>query len=264
VIAISRRLWSAEIRTVFFADVPTPDAGEADLVAYVQTSSSVPGLAPIRTLHIDLTREPGRLFAGFGQSTRNQINRASREEGLGFIAVTEPAADDIAVFQQFYNVFARSKGTTLCDAYNLETLRLLAGQKGLVLTRLCDAASEPLCYHAYVVDGHRAMLLYSASHFRSAENAARRSALARANRLLHWRDILYFRDLGLRIYDCGGLTEDPRIAEFKRSFGGDEVSEFTGYVSGTWKGKAALKARALLYELRYGIGRARRRHERNS
>jgi hypothetical protein len=258
VIAISRRLWSAHIRTVFFADAPIAD-GKADLVGYVQTSMSVPGLAPMRTLHIDLTREPERLFSGFGHSTRNQVNRASREEGLSFDAVTEPTPEDIAAFQQFYNVFARSKGTTLCDAYNLETLRLLAAQKGLVLTRLCDAAGQPLCYHAYVVDARRGMLLYSASHFRAAEDAARRAALARANRLLHWRDILFLKGLGLRIYDCGGLTSDPRIEAFKRSFGGDEVCEYTGYVSGTLKGKAALKARALLYEFRYGIGRARRR-----
>jgi lipid II:glycine glycyltransferase (peptidoglycan interpeptide bridge formation enzyme) len=252
VIQISRRICSVTIRTVFFGSGWESDYNGADLIGYVQSAEARPGFELVRTLHIDLTHDPERLFSGFGKSTKNQINRASKEHGLSFAAIADPNDDEIVAFQQFYNTFARSKGTTLCDDYNLQTLKLLIAQHGLVITKLSDAAECALCYHVYVVDGKRAMLLYSGSHFRSAETNTDRKRLAHANRLLHWRDILFFRQSGFRIYDCGGLTADANIAEFKRSFGGDEIAEYTGYVAATWKGGLALRGRALLHKYRYG------------
>lgn len=250
-IEISRRTWSATIRTVFFGSVYGSDGDGADLIGYVQSSEAGPGFDAVRTRHIDLTQDAERLFSGFGKSTRNQINRASKEDHLSFAAITAPTEDDVVAFRDFYNAFASAKGTTLCDAYNTQTMKLLIAQQGLVITKLSDVGG-PLCYHVYVVDRKRATRLYSGSHFRSAGNTADRNRFARANRLHHWRDILFFKQSGFQIHDCGGLTEDANIAEFKRSFGGTEITEYTGYVAATWKGRLALRGRALLYKYKYG------------
>jgi hypothetical protein len=251
VIEISRRTWSVTIRTVFFSGGGASDHEGADLIGYVQSAETGAGFQVVRTLHIDLAQDPAHLFSGFGKTTRNQINRASKQDRLSFAAITQPTADDVLTFREFYNAFASAKGTTLCDAYNTRTMMLLTAQQGLVMTRISDDRG-PLCYHVYVVDGRRAMLLYSGSHFRSAHNAADRNRFARVNRFLHWRDILFFKQSAFQIYDCGGLTEDSNIAAFKRSFGGSEITEYTGYVVATWKGRLALRGRALLYRLRYG------------
>lgn len=253
VIAITRSSWSLAIRTVFFSPEPQRADSRADLIGCIQSSRSGAGFQVVRTLHIDLTQPPAALFSGFGKSTKNQVNRAEKLDHLTYTAIAQPTDADVRSFRDFYNAFARAKGTTLCRGYQLETMELLMRQNGLVITRIADADAQPLCYHVYVADGGRAMLLYSASHFRRIEDRCERRRLGRANRLHHWRDILFFRAAGYVLYDFGGLTEDPRIAEFKRSFGGNEVAEYTGYVPVTWKGRIAAAYRGMLCLVRRHI-----------
>jgi len=250
VIAIRRSGWLLAIRTVFFAPEPQVSETRADLIGCIQATRADEGFQLVRTLHIDLTQDAQDLFAALGKSTKNQVNRAQKNDQLTCTVIVHPTNGDILAFRDFYNVFARAKGTTLCRRYQLETMRLLTREDGLVITRASDAAGRALCYHVYVADGKRAMLLYSGSQFRSAEDPGERKRLGRANRLLHWKDILFFRDCGYAVYDCGGLTEDPRIEEFKRSFGGRDVVEYSGYVPVTWKGRLAAGYRDVLCKLR--------------
>ncbi|MGZ8202103.1 MAG: GNAT family N-acetyltransferase [Burkholderiales bacterium] len=256
-IEIERRNWLVRIKTVYFSRQHESGQDGADVIGYIQTSVRQDGFERVDTVHIDLTRNEERLYAAIGKSTRNRINRASKHDGLAFTALAEPTRRDLDAFTEFYNAFARTKGTTLCRGYHVQTMKLLARVNALTVTRMDDSAG-PLCYHVYVVDGHRAMLLYSGSHFRSARSAEERARLGRANRYLHWRDMLHFKERGFHVYDWGGLTGDPNIAQFKRTFGGLELTEYTGYVPVTLKGRAAAAARALLSAARYHIFKPRR------
>jgi lipid II:glycine glycyltransferase (peptidoglycan interpeptide bridge formation enzyme) len=210
----------------------------------------------VDTLHIDLTQSAESLYAAVRSSTRNEINRASKQDRLLFSVIDEPTMPDLREFTSFYNMFARSKGTTPCRRYHVQTMKLLAQRNALAITRIANAAGL-LCYHVYVTDADRAMLLYSGSQFRSARSSEERRFIGRANRYLHWQDMLYFKNSGFRIYDWGGLTRDANIASFKRSFGGVELSEYTGYVPVTLKGRAAAAARAMLSAARYHIFKPR-------
>ena len=249
-IAISRNSGLLAIRTVFFAPQPESFHARADLIGCIQVTSRAQGFEAVRTLHIDLTQDTQQLFAALGKSTKNQVNRAEKGDQVTCTAARRPADHDILAFREFYNAFARAKGTTLCRGYQVATMRLLARENGLVMTRANDAAGHALCYHVYVADGERAMLLYSGSNFRSAEDPDARRRLGRANRLLHWKDIVFFKECGYAVYDFGGLTDDPRIEEFKRSFGGRDVLEYTGYIAVTWKGRLAAGYRDVLCKVR--------------
>jgi hypothetical protein len=250
VIEISRSNWLVTIRTVFFAAEPIRSDAKADVIGCIQFARPDQGFRRVRTLHIDLTRDVADLFGDLGKSTKNQVNRAKKRDQLRYTAVAQPADSDISAFREFYNGFARVKGTTQCRRYHVHTLRLLMRQNGLVITRASDPEGGVLCYHVYVADGTRAMLLYSGSHFRSAADSMERNRLARANRYLHWNDILFFKQRGFALYDWGGLTDDARVAEFKHSFGGTDVAEYTGYVGITWKGRVAAHCRAVLSTVR--------------
>ena len=46
-------------------------------------------------------------------------------------------------------------------------------------------------------------LLYSASHFRATSDSGERNRIGRANRLLHWHEIITLKDLGFELYDLG-------------------------------------------------------------
>jgi hypothetical protein len=78
----------------------------------------------------------------------------------------------------------------------------------------------------------RVRLIRSASLFRETGHEERQK-IGRANRLLHFHDILLFQQEGLGLYDLGGYYPDKaplnaelkRINEFKESFGGQLKSE---------------------------------------
>jgi lipid II:glycine glycyltransferase (peptidoglycan interpeptide bridge formation enzyme) len=91
----------------------------------------------------------------------------------------------------------------------------------------------------------RARLFYSASHFRKSEDSELRNLIGRANRLLHWEDIRFFKEMGLSCYDFGGWyggredVEKLAINQFKESFGGEKQREYTYIVPVTAIGKIA-------------------------
>jgi lipid II:glycine glycyltransferase (peptidoglycan interpeptide bridge formation enzyme) len=73
--------------------------------------------------------------------------------------------------------------------------------------------------------------------------------IGRANRLLHWEDILYFKQEGLSYYDFGGWSSDTtnlerqKINAFKESFGGVIIPQYSYYVPVSLLGKIFLAAR---------------------
>jgi CelD/BcsL family acetyltransferase involved in cellulose biosynthesis len=79
-----------------------------------------------------------------------------------------------------------------------------------------------------------------------------RALLGRANRWLHWRDMLHFKQMDLRCYDWGGVFEDesnPKkagINTFKREFGGNSVRTFNCSVAATLRGRAYLAVRHIV------------------
>jgi lipid II:glycine glycyltransferase (peptidoglycan interpeptide bridge formation enzyme) len=66
--------------------------------------------------------------------------------------------------------------------------------------------------------------------------------IGRANRLLHWEDIRYFKSQGYLIYDFGGIgvdindKEKQAINKFKECFNGVRVKEYKSLVPVTFKG----------------------------
>jgi hypothetical protein len=62
---------------------------------------------------------------------------------------------------------------------------------------------EPVVYHTYTIANGRTRLAQSASLFQKSTKLDLRSVIGRANRLLHWEDICYFKDLEYNIYDLG-------------------------------------------------------------
>ena len=76
-----------------------------------------------------------------------------------------------------------------------------------------------------------ARLVHSASWFRAADKA-QQAVNSRANRYLHWMDMLRLRELGFASYDLGGWysgqedVEKLNINRFKEGFGGRVVPQY--------------------------------------
>lgn len=195
-----------------------------------------------RTLVIDLSREENDIFDDFHKNTRYKVNRAIRE-GLTYSELSNPTDQDIKEFAQFFNEFAKAKKIPPCLPNKIQALR----DKNAFVIAMVKHKNKPLCYHGYIFDGQRAIMLYSAS-LRADKDSSERNLIGRANRLLHWKAILSFKEKGGRWYDFCGLSLDPNdkegqgINRFKKGFGGFEADEFKSY-----EGKSLLGKLIILY-----------------
>jgi hypothetical protein len=197
---------------------------------------------------IDLGPNADRLLKGLGKNTRYEIRRADERDGVVTQLFIEPTAEEAESFVAFYDDFAASKGVPPINRPQLEALRKATA---LALSIARDPDESPLVWHAYVVRGSRARLTHSASLFRLERDANRRAELGRANRLLHWSDMMAFRSLAFDCYDFGGWYQGSRdeallrINAFKGEFGGEIVEEWSSFRAGSRLGGSYLALREL-------------------
>ncbi|GHU12783.1 hypothetical protein FACS1894161_1730 [Spirochaetia bacterium] len=183
------------------------------------------------TLILDLSKTAEDLFSLFRKNTKYEINRAKERDAVvcgTFFERGEDNNEKLAKYLDFFNAFAQSKNRTPCtlDEFGCYI------KNGSFCVRCAEKDSQFLVMHAYIVSDGRARLHQSASHFRNVDDAEFRNLAGRANRLLHWDDMLYFKALGIQYYDFGGLylgstdKEKILIAQFKQAFGGEVLREY--------------------------------------
>jgi hypothetical protein len=260
-IVARHRRYPLTIANVYFAQSissVSDDVDGADLIYYYHSRQPVEGSREFRTLHIDLRADEAALLAGMAKGTRYKVRRAEDRDGLNASLIRYPSEEDLRKFCEFYDVFARMRGLQPSSPARLSALRL---SNGLFLSSIEGPDRQVLCWHAYVVDGERALLLHSASHFRAVNESSERNLAGRANRYLHWLEIRSFRELGFSTFDFGGLAagtgggELDGVDEFKRGFGGVEVVEYNYTQARSLAGKLRLQLQAL--KERHSTGRRR-------
>lgn len=199
-------------------------------------------------LVIDMTQPEPALFAGMNETTRQMVKKGMKDP-VACTCVTTCAPPVVHAFCDYYDAFAATKN--LGKVFRPRLL-LLAGQKQLVLTHVAFTDGMVLGWHAYLRTAERAVLLYSASHFRQLKDDPRSREIMRANRLLHWNDMIAFRQLGIRLYDMGGLDatgrseETKKIAQFKMAFGGTVEPVYSYTIPVSFAGAAACRVLALM------------------
>lgn len=221
----------------------------ADIVIWRQRGEAMPSVRcePFHTLLVDLTQPQDALLAAIHKDTRYEIRRAEKSDGVVAEHYLQPA-ELLEAFQTFYNAFAQQKRLPLLDPVSLQRA-CRAGH--LVLSRIMRE-DEPMLWHAYYCASGRARLLYSASLFRD-QDSSQRNLIGRANRYLHWRDMLAFKAAGFHTYDLGGWSppesgdaEKLRINQFKEEFGGKLTVEFNCVYPASIKGRVACAVKHLL------------------
>jgi hypothetical protein len=240
---IHRKKWLLKIAEIYFGLPSDVQNLSADIVIINQSPIMCSGASPFHTLHLNLLQPVDTLLEAIDKQVRYEIRRSETKDSLTIIVTATPDVDALHSFESFYNHFAESKGLSAC---RYEYLLMLSKHNGLIISNVCDANGDCLVAHAYIVGGKRARLLHSASVFRDTVDKSERALHGRANRLLHWKDILHFKENGYNIYDFGGigdLSQNPVLAginEFKMKFGGTQVTEYNSVRANTILGKMAL------------------------
>lgn len=200
---------------------PVGDPG-VDIAMYRHRSAPIEGArtVPVLSLVHDLSIEPDAILSQFDKDCRNLVRRADGKDSLEMAFFAEPEPE-LERFRAFYDAFASEKGLDPCY---WQWVVAACEARQLALTS-ASMNGEALVWHAYLLSGTTAQLEYSASCFRNKAQDYR-SLVGRANRWLHWKDLLRFKEMGFGRYDFGGLFEDESAPEraginhFKKEFGG--------------------------------------------
>lgn len=229
---------------IWYDEEPLDDSG-VDIVQYRQRETAIADAlyTPFLSLVTDLSVEEDAITDQFGKDCRYKVRRAETKDGLRMEFITEPESR-LDEFRAFFDAFARQKSLAPCDHNWL----IAACKARQVVLSTASQNGEALVWHAHVVFGTTAGLQYSGSCFRDKENDYR-ALVGRANRWLHWRDMLRFKEMGIQRYDWGGLFEDESVPEraginnFKRDFGGRQVRTYDCTVPVTLRGRIYLPLR---------------------
>ncbi len=228
-----------------WCDEKPPRESGVDIVLYCQREAPIADArtAPFLSLVTDLSVEEDAITDKFGTDCRYKIRRAETKDGMRMEFITDPEAR-LDEFRAFYDAFAGEKSLEPCDR---QWLVAACQARQLALTS-ASRNGEALVWHAYVMSGKTARLQYTGSRFRNRENDYR-ALVGRANRWLHWREMLRFKEMGIKRYDWGGLFEDESVPEraginqFKKDFGGQQVRTYDCTVPVTLRGRIWLALR---------------------
>jgi hypothetical protein len=239
-IVLDRSLYRTAV--VFFDD--SPDLRGIDIVRYFHRRERIgASVSDSPTLVIDLTRTPDELLADMRKDTRYEIRRAAEKDLVTYQCLDSRDGATLLRFCDAYDQFAALKNLAPADR---RTLTAYAYGDVLDLSTVSSPDGNVLVWHAYVRSHSRARLLHSASALRETADKDARTLLGRANRFHHWKDMLRFKEAGLREYDLGGYAkaapsdELRQVNRFKESFGGRVADEYNSVAARTLKGRLVL------------------------
>ena len=232
-----------KINEIYGSPIIKKGAPKADVHAYFQQSKFIKSKLKysiykrVKTLCIDLNKTEEELKKEMNKTTRYQINKAGRDN-LSVEHIIKPTNKDVQEFIVFFNPFAKEKGIELCLEDKIQSLK---ANDHLLISNVYHKDGRKLGSHLYMVDGIRATMLYSCSG-RFTETDIPPIQIGRANRFLHWQDLLFLKAENYKVYDFLGLSIDKKnkaqqnINDFKRGFGGYEEIGYQSVVPKTIKG----------------------------
>jgi Acetyltransferase (GNAT) domain len=246
-IRIDRKLLGiVPYRTVFFpSDSDLAEMGERLkpgsigklfwTIAELRNSRCVVSRHSGATVCTNLSDTLDSLFKHMAKNTRYEIRQTERLGSRVKIArnSSETWRDFLGLYQELAG--AKSGVAPINSA-------ILARYRPYSECFIASLDERPMCGHVFLRDTRigRARLLFSAN--RRLANSETALICGRLNRMLHWHEIRLYREEGFKIYDLGGIREDSSdgIAQFKKSFGGEVVKEYTYLCVGPpWLGRIA-------------------------
>ncbi len=214
---------------------------------FEETKGRFRGWQEYHTCMNDLTRSEEEMLAAVNKAVRYQFRRSEKDQiEIRFYTKKEigQSPELMETFADIYERMYQSKGSD--TKLNVSAIQKYLEADGILFSAVWHEG-EMIVFHSYICDATDARLLHSASCFR--EESADQSMIGRANKRLHWEDILYFKKKGLLRYDWGGISDfdNPNgIDEFKLKFGGDKITYYNVFAGNTLLGKLAVAAMRLM------------------
>ena len=230
----------------------SPPVEIASLEIIRRAGERIPGVLNTEsyTLLSDLTQSEDVIFSGISKDSRYEIKRSEAKDVAACTITQNPTPADIQSFVKSLNDLYAQKGLNELSLSSGVALERYRSAGCIRLTRV-EADGEILASHCYFSVNSRCRLLYSISSFRDKDTAQARARVGRANRFLHWRDMLYFKQQGVETYDWGGWRANAdetlhRINKFKEEFGGIKVPIYDAVRPITFFARVAVRVSGLV------------------
>lgn len=186
----------------------------------------------------NLCDETENIWKGLTKTLRYEIKRSEKEavrvEFINSVNLLENGNTVLHDFSVMYRNMYLSKGMHA----HIGMGELMGYAKsGNLIVSVAYIDETPAVYHSYVFDETHCRLLHSCSLFREEEKEMQ-NAIGRANKYLHWRDILFFKEMGIIQYDWGGVSSFDNmngIDTFKMAFGGEAVTYYNIHIACSMK-----------------------------
>ena len=181
---------------------------------------------PVYTLIMDLTQNEQDIWGLINKNTRYEIRRAREKDGIRCEIWDGIEPSFLSRFRSAYDVLARQKKRLPMLPWDY--VQRLVGAKTFDLSCASNDLEGELVFHAHVLGLNSVRQWHSVSLFRDNTGAVSRM-VGRANRLLHWENMMRFKNIGYHTYDFGGWYDGKRDVEmlcinaFKESFGGQRA-----------------------------------------
>lgn len=190
-----------------------------------QDTTKVPGIKFIsHTVELALNPDSEAITANFSKQIRQQA-RIAETEGIHCTF-----QNDIDVFVEFFNDFARKKNTDLVSRRRMEEFG-----DGITLS-FALYNGEIMAAHSYLIDKEAGIVRHHHAATRRLDDQVDKNLIGRANKYLTVKNILYFKEQGYKTFDFGGYAKDTSneslkgINNYKLLFGGTVV-ESVNYFS---------------------------------
>ena len=197
---------------------------------------------PRPTIINDITISEKEIFKKFSSTTKNKINRVSKNlSNVKYKFYENPSKDIFIKSVSELQSFVKKRLITNIDFDFLKELFL---HKLLFISVI--ESGDAVFIHFYRVACNKAELLHSLSR-----GCKENRELAFINRYSHWMDILNFKRFGYLEYDFGGYydgLEDEKlikINDFKMDFGGEVRMRFNSMIYNSFKAKTYLRLKPL-------------------
>ncbi len=208
----------------YFSEAPSMKSGIFD--SYIHSYCLVPRFGFIRTPGFTkfIYLKERKFEEDFTRTTLFHIKRAYSE------GVRCSTTNDMGMYISFFKSYLERKNLTNF----IPEVQLKALGDSLVMRAAYQREGQILTFHSYILDKSvkRVRLLHSFSDLHvNGLGKDEKSLIGRANKLLHYDDMLFFREQGFEVYDFGGYafnTCDKSLQGincFKDNFGGILVEE---------------------------------------
>lgn len=222
-----KRFSGIGVSEIWFAD-KFSFADSFRLAAYMHMQHSAGKMLAVKhssfTIENDISITGEAILAGFSKTVQVEVKQAEK------YGIACSFTNNVSLFATFYNQFAVNRKIDVTSERRLQEMLpflkiTVASQNGIMLAA-----------HSYLTDEQKGIvrLMHAASQRLVPEGDKQLSG--RANKLLHYFDMLQFKQQGYTVYDFGGYAKDTTdiglqgINKFKLSFGG-KVVECKNYSS---------------------------------